>query len=229
MQVPLVGFGYAWVDEGCVVDLSGWSMDELGFVSKKAPWTSHRQFLHKLIMGGVRADVGFLDGDRTNCTSSNLVVSAPGKGRRPRPHVRRGTSPFRGVFRRTHGGMYYASLCHRRSRELYLGDYRDPVEAAKMWDAAVRYYGANRQPNFEGTLSLPQWRILERLRPFKRFRGVRKMPRLKFPYWAVYGRMVLGKFKSPERAALSYDRYVRRKLGKKARLNFPDDGLPRLV
>jgi hypothetical protein len=206
--------GCAWVDpaDGWVLKYR-WVFNRAGYVVRDR---GRKLYLHRAVMGSPEGDVGFRDGDRANCTRGNLILSARRGGRRPRVAVRRGA--YRGVYARTHGG-YWASLVLRSGVELYLGDYRDQVMAAKMVDAAIRFYRpADRRTNFPGDLAFPRWRILQAAFPRKGFRGVSR--RSKASFRARYGQKVLGHFRTPERAALSYDRYVRRKYPGRP-LNFP--------
>lgn len=106
--------------------------------------------MHRLTMGvtdpNVLVDHQNLDG-LFNCRANLRVATRPQNGWNcPRP--RTNTSGYKGVTRNPKSGKYSAGI-KVNGKQLYLGHFDNPVDAARAYDeAAHRHHGAFARTNF---------------------------------------------------------------------------------
>ena len=106
--------------------------------------------MHRLIMGvsdaAVFVDHHNLDG-LDNHRDNLRVATRPENGWNcPRPLTN--TTGYKGVTKDARSGKYSAAI-KVRGTTLYLGQFNDPVEAARAYDqAALRHHGAFARTNF---------------------------------------------------------------------------------
>lgn len=118
------------------------------------------EYLHRLIMNSPEGlDVHHVDEDPLNNRRSNLAVvdRVEHRGRHRRSHsrarftqaARQGSSSgLKGVSRHPRSGKWQAMI-KAEGKNLFLGSYQDPEEAALVYDAAVLHYrGGQGYMNF---------------------------------------------------------------------------------
>lgn len=87
------------------------------------------------------------DLDKSNNRISNLRLSSMSNNGANRPKMKRNTSGFKGVFWKKDSRFWLAQI-RVRNRTIYLGIYKDKMEAVRAYDeAAVKYFGAHARPN----------------------------------------------------------------------------------
>jgi hypothetical protein len=104
--------------------------------------------LHRFIMSAPKTQqVDHRDGNGLNCTKANLRVCTKFQNARNRAKTERlTTSEYKGVW--VCKGRYRASICFDGKR-LNLGQFSNPIEAAKSYDkAAIRFHGDFARTNF---------------------------------------------------------------------------------
>lgn len=184
-----------------------------------------KRYMHQVILGTVsgeevdHANGNTLDNRRANLRKASRSGQAKNRAANQGGH----SSKFKGVFFVKTKRPWRVTI-GVDGKLLVLGTYADEVDAAKVYDAAARFYhGEFARTNFEGTEALSRDQIMDRCRALKgfssRFRGVRLHVDGR---WDAYvfrnGQHVhLGLFEVEEQAARARDRAV----GPKAKLNFP--------
>lgn len=155
MTVPLVGGGYAMIDERdfCLVRHERWYRHSAGYASaylrtgpkKKARGrTPHPpRLMHRVIANAPRgAVVDHINSVKLDNRLSNLRVCTQSENMRNASGHRDRASRFRGVTR--HGRGFIVML-HKR----YVGWRKTEVDAAMLWDKCAREAGVNeRHMNF---------------------------------------------------------------------------------
>lgn len=94
--------------------------------------------MHRFILGAPRElEVDHINGDRLDNRRANLRLVTDAQQRQNEGVCRGGSSLFKGVTRSKERGRWEAQIKHQR-RRIYLGRFRDEVEAARAYDAAAR-------------------------------------------------------------------------------------------
>ncbi len=97
-------------------------------------------YLHKYIMKpNLGQVVDFKDGDKLNCTRSNLRVCTLMESRKNRRFTTKNATGFKGVYIR-HDSKYFARITSN-NKIIHLGYYDNVIDAAKAYnDAALKYH-----------------------------------------------------------------------------------------
>jgi hypothetical protein len=113
-------------------------------VSRKSPVKMHR-----MILGLTTADphVDHINGDGLDNRRCNLRLATRFQNAHNRRRTRTTMSGYKGVHWKSEGG--WAVTIRANGVFQYLGRFRDPVEAARVWDAAaVKLHGEFARLNF---------------------------------------------------------------------------------
>lgn len=114
------------------------------------------EFLHRVIMGaGPGQVVDHVSGDTLDCRRANLrVTDRRGNAQNIRNSKRLKRGEYKGVYLVRKSGKWAAAIRvsqpgKGRGRQVYLGCYSDPADAARAYDAAaLRYFGEYAATNF---------------------------------------------------------------------------------
>lgn len=108
-----------------------------------------RLSLHRFILPTPKGFVvDHIDGDGLNCQRKNLrACTVKENMRNQRPH-RDSTSPYKGIWRIAGAATWAVQIWNGRKRN-YVGSFRDPAEAAKVYDFVARQvFGPFARLNF---------------------------------------------------------------------------------
>lgn len=154
-QIPLTQGKVALVSDHRYEHLNQWKWH-----AKKCrnTWYAERSFpggtvfMHREITSAPKElEVDHWDGDGLNNVDENLRLCTHSDNQHNRRKMRSNTSGFIGVSPHRH---LYRACIYVNSKQVYLGSYEDPHEAAKVRDdAALRYFGKFAKLNFERTES----------------------------------------------------------------------------
>jgi HNH endonuclease/AP2 domain len=103
---------------------------------------SKKLYIHRVILAaGPNEMVDHINGDTLDNRQANLRITTSQGNAQNRAKVRtykkkRPTSPYKGVSRVKARGMYRAYM-HLNGKQIHLGYFADPIEAAKAYDRAV--------------------------------------------------------------------------------------------
>lgn len=106
-----------------------------------------RVYLHRFILNAAEGVwIDHKDGNGLNCIRENLRICSPSQNRQNAPARKSNPTGFKGV--RTRGpGSFIARICVN-GKDLHLGTYRNPVDAAIAYDlAAIRFFGEFARTN----------------------------------------------------------------------------------
>lgn len=153
--------GYAcWIVEltkgySCLVDVPGigdkWTASRCGnHIYAVRTIGGRREYMHRLIAGAKRGEfVDHIDGDTLNNMRANLRVCSHQQNAF-NSSKRSSLSGFKGVARHYDHVRWVARLT-LSGKNLYLGTFASPEDAARAYDAAARrYYGDFARLNFNG-------------------------------------------------------------------------------
>jgi hypothetical protein len=106
-------------------------------------------YLHRFILDAPRGiEVDHTDGDGLNCRRSNLRLADRVLNNGNRAKTVRGSSPYKGVSLNACSGTWRAKI-RFQGTNIGLGFFRDPIDAARAYDAAARmYFGEFARVNF---------------------------------------------------------------------------------
>lgn len=126
------------VDADCIEKISWcmWQIDSSGYVR-----TGHGIKLHRYLTGVKSGEqVDHINGNRVDNRLANLRVCTAQQNSINR--ISHGSeSGWRGVFRSGRTCKWQARICVRQ-KEIYLGTYINPIDAARAYnEAAIRYHG----------------------------------------------------------------------------------------
>lgn len=141
-------------------------------------------------------------------------------------HSAPGTSGYRGViFDRRDGRFCAKIMVDSVAYDFFYSDSAE--ECARAYDSAARFhFGEFSVTNFHGTevKSVYEWMARPRTgKNFSGFRGVKPTGKAPGRWQAIFRDKHIGVFGSKEEAARAYDAAAHAGLGRKARLNFPQD------
>jgi hypothetical protein len=206
----------------------------------------HLVSLHRFLLNlPSNSSVLFRNDNPLDCRRSNMEIVTPKDACRTGRLKRNNTSGYKGVTWSTQKGRWRAFIKVDR-RQIHLGFFDDPVEAAHAYDDAARkYFGKFARLNFprEGERSVNEGRPAQpEVTPYPRekqvtgprwtthnptgFKGVFIQPSGRYCscIWIKGKYRHLGTFDVPEETALAFDEASREKYGDQARLNFPKPG-----
>ncbi len=142
--------GFALVDERDfnLVSKFHWNLHSSGYAYTRARKGGKNIYMHRLVAkASARQKINHRDGNPLNNVRSNLRISnqslslASGRGWK-------NNSGYRGVYCRKDSGKFQVKL-KVKGRQIRLGTYVDPVEAAQAYDkAALEYFGEFARLNF---------------------------------------------------------------------------------
>jgi hypothetical protein len=163
IEIPLSQGKVAFIDEADypLIGHLKWSAAQ----ASKGLWyavrgqSSHPEFpsypqvkMHRVIMDAkIGEDIDHVDGDGLNNRRSNLRLCTPAENQHNRRGNKNSRSGFKGVCltpnRREPTG--FGSYIWTGGRSIWLGTFRDPIEAAKKYDEAAReLFGRFARVNF---------------------------------------------------------------------------------
>jgi hypothetical protein len=149
-NVPLVNSGiYAVVDDSDfdVCKVRRWRLTNDGYVRTT---DSSRTFMHVLIMGYAPSDGwDHKNGHKWDCQRDNLRPATVSQNGANRKRSKNNSSGYKGVD--WQGGLWRVRLAVEKKR-LYLGHFKDLIEAARSYDkAAKQHFGEYARLNFPET------------------------------------------------------------------------------
>ena len=108
-----------------------------------------RIYLHREIMNApADMQVDHTDRDGLNCTRDNMRLATNAQNLRNRGAQANNTSGYKGVDWHKWCGKWRVTI-KVNGKQIYLGHYGDPIEAARAYDAAARkYHGEFANTNF---------------------------------------------------------------------------------
>ena len=135
------------VDDLPLISRYSWSFDDHGYARS---WSKEHGYfkLHRLLIGLENPElVDHINGDRTDNRTSNLRTATTTQNAQNKGIHKTNRTGFKGVTRHI-SGKYHARICVNR-RQISLGYYSDPLEAALEYDkAALFYFGEYARTNF---------------------------------------------------------------------------------
>lgn len=150
-RIPLPRGGYALVDDADYERLCAyrWYTNGRGYVQRDDGKTT--AYMHRIVMecpDGLEVD--HINGDRADNRRANLRLCTRAQNTSYRTHAPRSSSGFFGVYWRKDRERWLAQI-DVGSKQIYLGLFTDPIEAAHAYDeASVRLRGAFATVNFSG-------------------------------------------------------------------------------
>ena len=191
--------------------------------------TGPRHFsMHRLVLGAPEdLFVDHINHDTLDNRKENLRLATASENLANQRIHSNNTSGFKGVG--WHRNAWRAYIKHQ-GRDIHLGRFSDPEEAARVYDAAARYFfGEFAYPNFpddedapEAAKALQKALSRKRRQTSSQYRGVSRSKRSK--KWRVDHRgKQIGLFANEIEAAKAYDAAVIEGGGPVEWLNFPED------
>lgn len=111
-------------------------------------YQAHR-IIFKMVYGFDPDIVDHINGNPSDNRSSNLRNSTASQNSANSQKSIRSTSPYRGVSWISRDRVWRAAISSNM-KKIHLGDYRDPIEAAKAYDAGARlHHGSFAKVNFK--------------------------------------------------------------------------------
>jgi hypothetical protein len=106
--------------------------------------------LHRFILSAPsNMDVDHINMDRLDCRRSNLRVCTRSENMANRPPYKNNKTGFKGVRWMADRNKYRAEIRHQKKQQ-HLGNFDDPVDAAKAYDKAAReLFGDFARTNFK--------------------------------------------------------------------------------
>jgi hypothetical protein len=106
-------------------------------------------FMHKVILHAPKGMVvDHINGNPLDNRKANLRLATPAQNSRNRRVTKRGTSIYKGVWYNRTKRLYCARITVSR-KMIYIGQFKDEVEAARAYDRAARkYHGEFARLNF---------------------------------------------------------------------------------
>lgn len=158
-EIPLTQRKVALVDDVDYEWLIKWKWYAIKKTKRKTWYAARMQggsrknrkviYMHKEIIGRVPGlEVDHRDGDGLNNQRENLRHCTLAQNQQNKGRYSNNTSGYKGVYKIKERDSWTASIRVNRS-PVYLGIFKDPVEAAKAYDeAAVQNFGEFARLNF---------------------------------------------------------------------------------
>ncbi len=133
-------------DDFEVVKNRSWHVAKSGYVESGSHSGATR--LHQFLMKPPRGCVvDHINGKRDDCRRSNMRIATNQENVFNARLSKANTSGYKGVVRVRNGK--YSARIEKDGKHMYLGTYSDPIEAARAYDKAARFYfGEFAKPNF---------------------------------------------------------------------------------
>lgn len=107
------------------------------------------QYLHRFLLGNPQGvSIDHVDGNGLNCARSNLRIATKSQNDANRGRQENNKSGYKGVHWATRDKKWIAKI-KVDGRQIYVGGFDNPVDAALAYDAAAhKYFGAFAGTNF---------------------------------------------------------------------------------
>lgn len=152
-EIVLINGGVALVDDNDVAWLSEhrWRADGAGYAQCRMYIGGKRRavLMHRLITGAKAGQpVDHMNHRKLDNQRANLRPCTPAENSRNKRVLASARSGLKGARRATRGSGWEAMI-HLRGRQVHLGSYRTPYEAAQAYDhAATEHFGEFAKLNF---------------------------------------------------------------------------------
>lgn len=148
-QIPLGKSGYALVDDEDFERVSefSWTTVKHGYVGRRL--AKGNMLLHRFITDApIGLLVDHINGDKLDNRRSNLRLATQAENLRNRKVHANNRTGYKGVYWHKMARKYAARIAVEK-RQIWLGLYEDPADAARAYDEAARkYHGEFARLNF---------------------------------------------------------------------------------